>query len=102
MCIIKIGKFEKYGRLLGEIFINCKNKSQFITFDCNDNDLCNFKTNQSSARPDLLYVNGVMINETPCNLYEGKKKPKFLDLNQNFHSTYDPIVNQYKNQFMNL
>jgi endonuclease YncB( thermonuclease family) len=94
-CIVKCDKWEKYGRLLGTIFIRTikNNDKEIQTESCdekdikvvkalynddNDNNNNNNNNNNNKKYPQcpeyLINVNDWMLKYTPCVLYGGGKK----------------------------
>lgn len=91
-CIVKCGLFEKYGRLLGNIYIREKkgqnNSSHIETESCTEYDITN---NQ------LLDINQWMLDHTPCVVYDGGTKHK-IEYNGKYHPQYLKHLEKYKNE----
>ena len=91
-CIIRCGGWEKYGRLLGTIFIKQKindtlQHKEFMTESCEENDLPQFQTiflNNSQ----FCNVNEWLLQNTPCVEYEGRKKTEITYDTQKYHPIY--------------
>lgn len=93
-CIIRCGDFDKYGRLLGEIFVKvnprCDKPPQVenIRFG----EIADFKDQ------NYLYVNGMMLRDTSAVGYEGRKKQPFnfdKAYSKHYHTMVDRL-NQVK------
>lgn len=78
--IVRCEKFEKYGRLLANVFIRAmvNHDHDIKTDSCTINDISNM---------DLLNVNEWMLKHTPCVPYDGGTKTE-ITYNRQFHPTY--------------
>ena len=97
-CIVMCDSWEKYGRLLGTIFIRSEicNLQKIVTLSCEEDDLKKFqdqfphpdtKTEEKAQliKGSFLNVNQWMLHHTPCVPYTGGTKEKIL-----FHGPYHP------------
>jgi endonuclease YncB( thermonuclease family) len=78
--IVRCEKFEKYGRLLANVFIRAvvDNDDEIKTESCTIDDV---------LKVDLLNVNQWMLKYTPCVPYDGGTKAE-IKYNQTFHPAY--------------
>jgi len=85
VCVIQCGDFEKYGRLLGEIY---------VPYDATSNPISTYSATSSDLEhvKSLLDIQHYMMTRTPSQSYEGGKKQDFVY--KNFHSS-DPRYNTY-------
>lgn len=100
-CIVRCGKMDKYGRLLGEIYVK-----YFIDHDGNittfDVPVTGEEEKENTNIETLLNVNMWMIHNTSCVEYEGKTKEVFDFSNDNPKtSKYHPLYVKYLNDASN-
>lgn len=76
---IECGEWDKYGRLLGTVWIKHQTDKDGIpiTYDVNPLDLSFYATDRSGLDRNLLNVNQWMICSTPSCVYDGKTKETF-------------------------
>ena len=79
--VVSCGPFEKYGRLLGNIYVRSalSTGEEVHTESCDSGDV--------EKIPDLLHVNDWMIKHTSSVPYDGGKKQD-ISYDRNFHPTY--------------
>lgn len=90
-CIVHCKGFEKYGRLLGRVYV--KKTSLFpvlLTENCTLEDIDLLKENPD--HPNFIDVGEWMLKNTPTLRYDGKKKDnfEFKDM-KSYHSLYNQL-----------
>jgi endonuclease YncB( thermonuclease family) len=96
-CVVSCQNFEKYGRLLGTIFIRTSilTKENVITESCQPLD----KHNPSDG---LLNVNEWMLAHTPCVPYDGGTKNKITYDISKYHPIYLKHFHKHNYKYLNV
>ncbi len=85
-CIVHCKGFEKYGRILGRVYIKKSVSDELLTENCTANDIQILQLNPQ--HPAFIDVGEWMLQNTPSLRYDGKKKAAFEFHANQYHPLY--------------
>ncbi len=86
-CVLRAGSLDKYGRLLGELYLPGRVDSRVMAL----HSATDLHVSSAAVRhddPTLVSLNALLLAQTPCVPYEGKAKQPFVFDLSRYHREY--------------